>query len=210
MYFAITRLSTLYLQNCLNYLRYRFNKMLGTFLRDSSESPYWYFRITQLLEFCQLHIHNVNHSFHYSPKALDWTEIWWLWRPLESRPFFFFYCCSSSLSPTSTIIVPSVLNAYSLSKNATVTCFLAVNLFLAINLNQTNQSHGRWLPRADEIMPKTRYRQECVFQMRDLEIITDAWFRWPSLRVSGPGVPPLHRPQSGIQCTFHVFFLQNK
>lgn len=44
------------LQNCHNYLRHRFNKMLEKYLRDFD--PCCHDRITQLLLICQLHIHD--------------------------------------------------------------------------------------------------------------------------------------------------------
>ncbi len=69
------------LQNCLNSSWHRFNKVLETFLRDFG--PYWHDSITQLLQICRLHIHDVNLSFHHIPKVLYWIEIWWLWRPFE-------------------------------------------------------------------------------------------------------------------------------
>ncbi len=63
------------LQNCLNSLWHRFNKVLETFLRDFG--PYWHDSITQLLQICRLHIHDDNLSFHHIPKVLYWIEIWW-------------------------------------------------------------------------------------------------------------------------------------
>ncbi len=69
------------LQNCLNSSWHRFNKVLETLLWDFG--PYWHDRITQLLQICRLHIHDVNLSFHHIPKVLYWIEIWWLWRPFE-------------------------------------------------------------------------------------------------------------------------------
>ncbi len=69
------------LQDCLNSLWHRFNKVLKTFLRDVS--PYWPDSITQLLQICRLHIHDVNLPFHHIPKVLYWIEIWWLWRVFE-------------------------------------------------------------------------------------------------------------------------------
>ncbi len=69
------------LQNCLNSLWHRFNKVLEIFLRDFV--PYWHDSITQLLQFCRLHIHDENLPFHHIPKVLYWIEIWWLWRPFE-------------------------------------------------------------------------------------------------------------------------------
>ncbi len=68
------------LQNCLNSSCHRFNKVLETFLRDFGS--YYHDSITQLLQICRLHIHDVNLSFHHIPKVLYWIEIWWLWRPL--------------------------------------------------------------------------------------------------------------------------------
>ncbi len=70
------------LQNCLNSSWHRFNKVLETFLRDFG--PYWYDSITQLLQICRLHIHDVNLSFHHIPKVLYCTEIWWLWSKVNS------------------------------------------------------------------------------------------------------------------------------
>ncbi len=64
------------LQNCLNSSWLRFNKVLETFLRDFG--PYWHDSITQLLQICRLHIHDVNLPFHHIPKVLYWIEIWWL------------------------------------------------------------------------------------------------------------------------------------
>ncbi len=55
------------LQNCLHSLWHRFNKVLETFLRDGG--PYWHDSITQLLQICRLHIHDVNLSFHHIPKC---------------------------------------------------------------------------------------------------------------------------------------------
>ncbi len=69
------------LQNCLNSSWHGFNKMLETFLRDFG--PYWHDSITQLLQICQLHIHDANLPFNQIPKVLYWTEIWWPWRPFE-------------------------------------------------------------------------------------------------------------------------------
>ncbi len=69
------------LQNCLNSLWHRLNKVLETFLRDFG--PYWHDSITQLLQICRLHIHDANLPFHHIPKVLYWIEIWWLWRPFE-------------------------------------------------------------------------------------------------------------------------------
>ncbi len=69
------------LQNCLNSSCHWFNKVLETFLRDFG--PYWHDSITQLLQICRLHIHDVNLSFHHIPKMLYWIEIWWLWRSFE-------------------------------------------------------------------------------------------------------------------------------
>ncbi len=69
------------LQNCLNYSWHRFNKVLETFLRDFG--PYWHDSIMQLLQICQLHIHDGNLPFHHIPKVLYWIEIWWLWSPFE-------------------------------------------------------------------------------------------------------------------------------
>ncbi len=51
------------LQNWLNSLWHRFNKVLETFLRDFG--PYWHDSITQLLQICRLHIHDVNLPFHH-------------------------------------------------------------------------------------------------------------------------------------------------
>ncbi len=68
-----------WLQNYLNSSWHRFNKVLETFLRDFG--PYWHDSITQLLQICRLHKHDVNLSFHHIPKVLYWIEIWWLWRP---------------------------------------------------------------------------------------------------------------------------------
>ncbi len=68
------------LQNCLNSSWHRFNKVLETFLRDFG--PYWHDSITQWLQICRLHIHDVNLLFHHIPKVLYWIEIWWLWRLL--------------------------------------------------------------------------------------------------------------------------------
>ncbi len=45
-----------------------FNKVLETFLRDFG--PYWHDSITQLLQICQLHIHDANLPFHHIPKVL--------------------------------------------------------------------------------------------------------------------------------------------
>ncbi len=56
------------LQNCLNSSWHRFNKVLETFLRDFG--PYWHDSITQLLQICRLHIHDVNLPFHHIPKVL--------------------------------------------------------------------------------------------------------------------------------------------
>ncbi len=53
------------LQNCLNSSWHRFNKVLETFLRDFGS--YWYDSITQLLQICRLHIHDVNLPFHHIP-----------------------------------------------------------------------------------------------------------------------------------------------
>ncbi len=64
------------LQNCLNSLWHRFNKVLETFLWDFG--PYWHDSIMQLLQICRLHIHDVNLPFHHIPKVLYWIEIWWL------------------------------------------------------------------------------------------------------------------------------------
>ena len=69
------------LQNCLNPLWHRFNKVLETFLREFG--PYWRVSITQLLQICRLHIHDVNLPFHHILKGLYWIDIWWLWRPFE-------------------------------------------------------------------------------------------------------------------------------
>ncbi len=69
------------LQSCLNSSWHRFNKVLETFLRDFG--PYWHDSITQFLQICRLHIHDVNLPFHHIPKVLYWIEIWWLWRPFE-------------------------------------------------------------------------------------------------------------------------------
>ncbi len=69
------------LHNRLNSVWHRFNKMLDTFLRDFG--PYWHDSITQLLQICRLHIHDVNLPFQHIPKILYWIEIWWLWRPFE-------------------------------------------------------------------------------------------------------------------------------
>ncbi len=64
------------LQNGLNSSWHRFNKLLETFLRYFG--PYWHDSITQLLQVCRLHIHDVNLPFHHIPKLLYWIEIWWL------------------------------------------------------------------------------------------------------------------------------------
>ncbi len=69
------------LRNFLNSSSHRFNKVLETFLRDVG--PYWHDSITQLLQICQLHFHDVNLPFHHIPKELYWIEIWWLWRSFE-------------------------------------------------------------------------------------------------------------------------------
>ncbi len=69
------------LQNCLNSSWHRFNKVLETFLRDFGS--YWHDSITQFLQICRLHIHDVNLSFHHIPNVLYWIEIWWLWRLFE-------------------------------------------------------------------------------------------------------------------------------
>ncbi len=69
------------LQNCLNSSWHRFNKVLETFLWDLC--PYWHNNITQLLQICRLHIHDVNLPFHHILKVLYWIEIWWQWRPFE-------------------------------------------------------------------------------------------------------------------------------
>ncbi len=69
------------LQNCLNSSWHRFNEVLETFFWDFG--PYWHESITQLLQICRLHIHDVNLPFHHIPKVLYWIEIWWLWRPFE-------------------------------------------------------------------------------------------------------------------------------
>ncbi len=60
------------LQNCLNSSWHRFNKVLETFLRDFG--PYCHDRITQLLQICRLHIHDVNLSFHHIPNVLYWLR----------------------------------------------------------------------------------------------------------------------------------------
>ncbi len=70
-----------FLQNCLNSLWHRFNKVLETFLWDFG--PYWHDRITQLPHICRLHIYDANLPFHHIPMVLYWIEIWWLWRPFE-------------------------------------------------------------------------------------------------------------------------------
>ncbi len=44
------------LKNCNNYLWHRLNKVFETFLRDFG--PYWHDSFTQLLQICQLHIHD--------------------------------------------------------------------------------------------------------------------------------------------------------
>ncbi len=69
------------LQNCLNSSLHRLNKVLEAFVRDFG--PYWHDSITQLLQICRLHIHDVNLPFHHIPKVLYWIEIWWLWRTFE-------------------------------------------------------------------------------------------------------------------------------
>ncbi len=60
-----------WLQNCLNSLWHRFNKVLETFLRDFG--PYWHDSITHLLQICRLHIHDANLPFHHIP--LDWDLV---------------------------------------------------------------------------------------------------------------------------------------
>lgn len=37
----------------------------------------------QLLQTCQLHIHDASHLLHHIPKALCWIEMWELWGPCE-------------------------------------------------------------------------------------------------------------------------------
>ncbi len=66
---------------CLNSSWDRLNKVLETFLRDFG--PYWHDSITQLLQICQLRIHDANLRSHHIPKVLYWIQIWWLWRPFE-------------------------------------------------------------------------------------------------------------------------------
>ncbi len=56
-----------FLQNCFNSLWHRFNKVLETLLRDFG--PYWHDSITQLLQICRLHIHDVNLPFHHIPRC---------------------------------------------------------------------------------------------------------------------------------------------
>ncbi len=73
----------------LNSSWHRFNKVLETFLRDFS--PYWHDSITQLLQICRLHIHDVNLPFHQIPKVLYWIKIWWLWRPFELSELIFMF-----------------------------------------------------------------------------------------------------------------------
>jgi len=46
--------------------------------------------ITQLLQMCRLHIHDVNLLFHHIPKLLYWIEIWCLWRPFECSELMLF------------------------------------------------------------------------------------------------------------------------
>ncbi len=60
------------LQNCLNSSWHRFNKVLETFLRDVG--AYRHDIITQLLQICRLHIHDVNLPFHHIPKVLYWLR----------------------------------------------------------------------------------------------------------------------------------------
>ncbi len=50
---------------------------------SSGFCPYWHDNITQLLQICRLHIHDVNLPFHHITKMLYWIEIWWLWRSFE-------------------------------------------------------------------------------------------------------------------------------
>ncbi len=59
------------LQNCLNYSWHRFNKVLETFLRDFG--PYWHDSITQLLQICQLHIHDANLSCSRNQSEMIWA-----------------------------------------------------------------------------------------------------------------------------------------
>ncbi len=58
--------------------------MLETFIKDFG--PYWHGSITQLLQICQLHIHDANLPFYHHPKyaLLDWDlvtveAIWVKW-----------------------------------------------------------------------------------------------------------------------------------
>jgi len=82
VHLASTGLDPFCLQNSLKSLWHRFNKVLETFLGDFG--PYWHDSITQLLQICRLHIHNVNLPFHHISKVLYWTEIWWLWSHLST------------------------------------------------------------------------------------------------------------------------------
>ncbi len=56
--------------------------MLETFFRDFG--PYWHDSITQLLQICRLHIHELNLTFHPKGALLDWElvtmeTIWVKW-----------------------------------------------------------------------------------------------------------------------------------
>lgn len=66
---------TVPIQSCFKSLWNRFNKVLETRLRGFA--PYWNDWI------CQLHSHDVNPSFWHIPKMLYWTEMSWLWKPVE-------------------------------------------------------------------------------------------------------------------------------
>ncbi len=82
--FVINQYQLLFWSSNYNTIRFSMSKIQQgdeTFLRDVG--PYWPDSITQLLQICRLHIHDVNLPFHHIPKMLYWIEIWWLWRSLE-------------------------------------------------------------------------------------------------------------------------------
>lgn len=66
---------------------HRFNKRAGNILPEIF-GPYRHDRITQLLQICQLHVHDENLIFHHIPKLVYWIEIWRLRRQLEHSELY--------------------------------------------------------------------------------------------------------------------------
>lgn len=63
---------------------HRFNKRAGNILPEIF-GPYRHDRITQLLQICQLHVHDENLIFHHIPKLVYWIEIWRLRRAIGAQ-----------------------------------------------------------------------------------------------------------------------------